>query len=271
MALTFLGTSGAWPTPRPGCDCAQCAEARADPRFRRLRSSLLLQTPAEAVLVDPGPDVWHQFDLRGLPPRVDRVLVTHTHADHCLGLDDLVFMQPDRRRRRVHVHAAAYHRARIEEIFPHLLRTGRPGIVFDTWEPGSRLEIGGWVLEGFETGHHDTFPTTAVLLTTPAADGEVHHRIAYATDMGPVLPEASHDLLRGVDLLVGDGSFLGGGGHGHPGTDAVIELARGLGIGRVAFTHMGHSRLADSALCEALGANARLAYDGLDPRSLLPA
>ncbi len=268
MSAIFLGTSGAWPTPRPGCDCPQCAEARADARLRRTRSSLLIRTGTEVVLVDPGPDVWHQFEREGLEPRVDRVLVTHTHADHCLGLDDLVFLRADRRDHPLRVHAAAWHQERLGEIFPHLLRGSRPGIVLDSWEPGSRLEVGGWVFEGFETGHGDAFPTTAPLLTTPAEGGR-RSRIAYATDMGLEMPPESLDLLRGVDLLVGDGSFLGGPGHGHPGTEAVIRLGRDLGAGRVAFTHLGHLGLSDADLRLALGDDVGLARDGLEIGTLL--
>ena len=86
-------------------------------------------------------------------------------------------------------------------------------------------------------------------------------RVAYATDMGEV-PGASRERLRGVDLLVADGTGLGGDVHGHPGTDAVKRLAAACHIPRVLFTHVGHWGLEDAAARKALGPNAAPAYDG---------
>lgn len=268
MKTILLGTSGAWPIPRPGCACDQCSEARIQARYGRMRSGLLLEAGGEVVLVDAGPDVCHQFEREGLVPRVDHLLVTHTHADHCLGLADLVHLRRDGRVPLV-VHAAAFHRRRLQEIFPHLAREeGEGPVVFDEWEAGTRLALGGVVLEGFETGHRPGFPTTGVLLHVETPAGEKH--IAYATDMG-VLPAASRALLRGVDLLVGDGSFLGAPGYGHPGTDAVIALARKLAIARLAFTHFGHVKVSDSELRRRLGPEVGVAYDGGDLLGLLGA
>ena len=56
-AFTFLA---AWN------DAASEQNERAELRIAE-QGSLLLRTEAETVLVDPGPDVWHQFDAHGLP------------------------------------------------------------------------------------------------------------------------------------------------------------------------------------------------------------
>lgn len=258
MELTLLGTAAAWPIPRPGCRCSQCAEARGDAALRRTRTGLRIDTGTEIVLVDAGPDLAFQLERDGRPPRVDRLLVTHAHADHVLGLDDLVNLRcPSEALLRVH--AAPHHRERLASMFPQLVRKGRERIRWGVWEDGTRLEFGGGALEGFETGHRDAFPTTAVLLhgrgAVPAP------RIAFATDMGR-LPASSRERLRGLDLLIGDGTFLGEAGHGHPGTDAVLTLARDLGIRRVAFTHIGHVELEDAALRRRLGEDVRVLRDG---------
>ena len=266
MKITFLGTSAAWPTPHPGCDCPQCAEARADGRFRRSRSSLLLESGDEIVLVDPGPDVFHQFERAGLEPRVDRVLITHCHADHVLGLDDLVNLRSDRKR-VLPVHAAAYHRKRIAEIFPYLVDEKEPRILFEVWKPGTELAMEGIRIEGFETGHRVRFPTTALLMHVETPDGV--RRVAYATDMGD-LPDDSRERLEEIDLLVGDGTFLGAAGHGHPGTDAVLALCGELDVERAAFTHVGHVGVDDATLRTLLGEGVGLAYDGGDLLDLLP-
>lgn len=266
MKITFLGTSAAWPTPHPGCDCPQCAEARTEPRLRRTRSSLLLESGDEVVLVDPGPDVFQQFEREGLEARVDRVLVTHCHMDHILGLDDLVNLRADRKH-VLDVHAAAYHRRRITEIFPHLIDEREPRIAFEVWKPGTELTMEGIRLEGVETGHRAYFPTTALLMHIETSDGV--RRVAYATDMGD-LPDDSRERLEEIDVLVGDGTFLGGEGHGHPGTDAVLALAAELGIERVVFTHIGHLGVDDATLRTLLGDGVGVAYDGGDLLDLLP-
>jgi ribonuclease BN (tRNA processing enzyme) len=152
-------------------------------------------------------------------------------------------------------------------VFPHLHREPLPDVVSVDWSPGTRLAVGEVLLEGFETGHRKDMPTVAVLLTVPV--GGRTRRIAYATDMGEV-PAASRDLLRGVDLLLGDGSTIGTGDAWHPGTDAVARLASEVGARRLAFTHVGHVRLADADLRARL-APAALARDGDDLLALLPA
>ena len=60
----------------------------AEPRNRRTRSALLVDSGEERLLVDCGPDMREQLLAAGGGP-VDRVIVTHDHADHCHGIDDL--------------------------------------------------------------------------------------------------------------------------------------------------------------------------------------
>jgi phosphoribosyl 1,2-cyclic phosphate phosphodiesterase len=89
ITLRFLGTAAATPIPHAGCACAQCAEARAERPLRRARSALLLEGPGSALLVDAGPDIYRQLTRLAHLPRISAVIITHTHADHYLGLDDL--------------------------------------------------------------------------------------------------------------------------------------------------------------------------------------
>ena len=84
--FTFLGTGTSVGVPVIGCCCATCASE--DPRDQRLRSSVLVETPQLCLLVDAGPDLRQQC-LRAGITRLDGVLITHPHADHVMGLDDL--------------------------------------------------------------------------------------------------------------------------------------------------------------------------------------
>src|SRR5687768_7953264 len=86
MRLTFLGTGTSMGIPVIGCSCAVCRSP--DQRNRRLRTSALLEVAGLNLLFDAGPDLRQQALSVGLT-RLDAVLLTHAHADHIAGLDDL--------------------------------------------------------------------------------------------------------------------------------------------------------------------------------------
>jgi phosphoribosyl 1,2-cyclic phosphate phosphodiesterase len=86
MKITFLGTGTSVGIPVIGCDCRVCRSK--DPRNRRLRSSLYVQASGVHIVIDTSLDFREQA-LTFQVPRVDAVLVTHAHADHIFGLDDI--------------------------------------------------------------------------------------------------------------------------------------------------------------------------------------
>ncbi|TMP91048.1 MAG: MBL fold metallo-hydrolase [Verrucomicrobia bacterium] len=86
LTLTFLGTGTSQGVPMIGCDCAVCRSS--DPRDKRLRSSVYIETPETAFIVDTGTDFRTQA-LRENIRRVDAVVFTHSHTDHIMGFDDL--------------------------------------------------------------------------------------------------------------------------------------------------------------------------------------
>jgi len=86
LEVIFLGSGTSVGVPMVGCTCEACESL--DPKDKRLRSSILLKTDEKKVLVDCGPDLRQQC-LREDVASLDAVLITHPHADHIMGLDDL--------------------------------------------------------------------------------------------------------------------------------------------------------------------------------------
>ena len=86
LRVTFLGTATSIGVPVIGCDCPVCQSP--DPKNKRLRSSIYVQTEAASWVVDTGPDFRTQC-LRENIRHLDAVLYTHAHMDHVVGFDDL--------------------------------------------------------------------------------------------------------------------------------------------------------------------------------------
>jgi phosphoribosyl 1,2-cyclic phosphate phosphodiesterase len=87
MRVTLLGTGTSAGVPSLTCECRVCTSD--DPRDTRLRCSALIElADGVKLLIDASLDCRQQLLRVGLK-RLDGLLLTHPHADHVLGLDDL--------------------------------------------------------------------------------------------------------------------------------------------------------------------------------------
>jgi phosphoribosyl 1,2-cyclic phosphate phosphodiesterase len=85
--ITILGSGTSTGVPILGCSCSICQSK--DPRNQRFRCSALLETKGQrTILIDASPDLRTQL-LDHQVKRVDGAIITHDHADHTHGLDDL--------------------------------------------------------------------------------------------------------------------------------------------------------------------------------------
>ena len=84
--VLVMGSGTSTGVPLLGCDCPVCTSS--DPRDRRDRCGVYVSAEGFGLQIDVSPDFRVQA-LRHRIPRVDALLVTHCHADHCLGLDDV--------------------------------------------------------------------------------------------------------------------------------------------------------------------------------------
>lgn len=86
IEATFLGTGTSQGVPVIACDCDVCQSTEL--KNKRLRSSLLVKVNGFNLVIDAGPDFRAQM-LRENVESLRAILLTHEHADHVFGLDDI--------------------------------------------------------------------------------------------------------------------------------------------------------------------------------------
>ena len=250
MRVTFLGTGTSTGVPVIGCDCDTCTSA--DARDRRWRPSVHLRLDAGlSVLVDASPDLRAQA-LRFHVDRVDLILLTHSHADHVLGLDD-VRIYNFRQGGAIPCYGDARTLADVRRMFAY---------VFDPATPrgGGLPQLALWELSGPFSAAGRTFVPIPLRHGRRPVLGYRVGRFAYLTDCSEI-PAVSWPLLRGLDVLVLDA--LRRRPHStHFNVEEAVEAARRIGARRTWFTHMSHDlRHADT--CQRLPPGMCLAHDGL--------
>jgi phosphoribosyl 1,2-cyclic phosphate phosphodiesterase len=243
MRFTLLGTGTSTGVPSIGCECETCASD--DPRDKRLRVSVLVEHAGQSVLVDTSSD-FRQQALRQRIKHLDAVLVTHCHADHIFGLDDIRPLNFRHGALGVYANERAW--TDIRRIFN--FGGGLPQVVAHTVEHGAQFCVApGFVVTPVEV-IHGRLPVMAYRFND----------FAYATDLSEI-PPGSLDLLRGLDALVLDCLRI----RPHP-THLWLERALAyvetLRPRRAYFTHIAHDikHARDSAL---LPGGVEWAYDGL--------
>jgi len=86
LEIIVLGSGTSQGIPIIGCNCAACVSV--DPRDKRLRSSIFVQTKKIKIQIDVGPDFRQQYLCNNISS-LDYVLITHEHNDHVIGMDEL--------------------------------------------------------------------------------------------------------------------------------------------------------------------------------------
>jgi phosphoribosyl 1,2-cyclic phosphate phosphodiesterase len=233
-----------------GCDCGTCRSA--DPRDRRFRPSILIETgDGTVVLVDAGPDLRSQalaYDVR----RIDAIVFTHGHADHILGLDE-VRRYNAIQKRPMPCFGDAETLADVRRMFGYVFEPAPAG--------GSSLpQVETFTICGpFCLGREEVIPVP-IMHGSRQILGLRLGGFAYLTDCSGI-PESSWPLLRNLDVLVIDALRE----RPHPTHFTLreaIETTARIAPARAYFTHMCHD-LAHEATCQRLPAGMQLAYDGL--------
>jgi phosphoribosyl 1,2-cyclic phosphate phosphodiesterase len=250
MKLTFLGTGTSTGVPSIGCECETCRSD--DPRDKRLRVSVIIEHGGQTVLVDTSSDFRQQALRFGLR-RLDAVLITHCHADHIFGLDDIRPLNFRFGALGVYANERAW--IDIKRIFKYI------------FEPS---HFGGGLPQVVP---HIVYPQASFCLAkdlqiTPVET--IHGRLpvmayrfndfAYATDLSEIPPD-SMDALKNLDVLVLD--CLRFTKHPtHLWVDKALEFVEQLKPRRTYFTHLAHD-IKHERDSPCLPPGVEFAYDGL--------
>lgn len=223
----------------------------ANPKNWRTRPSLLLRGPIGNLLVDCAPEMRLQL-LRERVLDVESVLITHTHADHIMGMDDLRCFE-QRSGRDMTIYAQPADQAVLRRVFAYAFADFPPGIHvprFQLQDVPVVIECGGMQIETM-TVFHGSIPVIAIRV------GD----FAYVTDVSRI-PDDVMARLTGLKTLVLDAVRR----KPHPNHfhfDRALEVAREIGAEMTYFTHLSHDFDHDVCESEELPPEIRLAYDGL--------
>ena len=252
LTITFLGTGTSQGVPVIGCDCEVCAST--DPRDKRLRSSIHVQSPECAWVVDTGTDFRAQC-LREKIRTLDAVVYTHSHTDHIMGFDDLRPFCADGNAVPIYASAETMDDLRRVYFFAFNGQNLFPGYV----RPEPHVIDGPFLLGATELTplpvKHGRANVNGYLFSR---DGRP--LAAYLSDCKEV-PESVAARIAGVKILIVDA--LRYTPHPtHMSIDEALAFAEKVRPQQTWFTHLCHEVSHEKAGRE-LPPGVRIAYDGL--------
>ncbi len=189
MKVTILGCGTSGGVPRIGNVWGACDPG--EPKNRRSRASIAVETDNTRLIIDTSPDFREQC-LNNNIDRIDAVLYTHDHADHTHGIDDLrafrFILQA-----RVPIHGDSETLAVLRQRFDYIFESkGNYPSLVDPHLIDGPFTVGDIDVLPFYQSHGDI-----------RSLGFRFGPIAYSTDLDG-LDETAFAALAGVDVWIVD-------------------------------------------------------------------
>jgi len=231
------------------CDCEVCTSpAKED---KRLRSSIMVQSPRTTIVVDTTPDFRIQM-LRENVKTLDAVLFTHPHKDHIAGLDD--------------VRAYNFFQEQAMQVYANqmtidaLMREFAYAFAANKYPGVPNLELNTIDMEPFTIGDIPITPVLVWHLKMPVY-GFRFGKFTYITDAN-LIEESEMEKIWGSEVLVLNA--LRKEKHiSHYNLNEAVEMVDKLQIPKGYFTHISHQLGRHAEVESLLPENRHLAYDGL--------
>lgn len=257
--ITILGSGTSTGVPLVGCACPVCTSL--DHRDQRLRTSLFIETKnGQRIIVDTGPDLRTQL-LANKITAIDFAIITHEHADHLHGIDDLRPFSFGPPVREIPVFTNAPTKKFIEERYPYIFqKNSRPSIGGGI----PKLNIQAVEMEKTTKVNGEDFFFFSYPHGYGVTMGFIHESFAYIVDCFE-LPDHLIEILKAkkLKLLVID--CLQRKSHQtHLTVEKSFEYIREINPEKTGLIHMSHDlshRVLSDLASAAFGSNVFPVYD----------
>lgn len=250
VRVTFLGTGTSQGVPVIACECAVCRSE--NPKDKRLRSAVFIETPLANIVIDTGPDFRLQM-LRARVKKLDAVLFTHEHKDHTAGLDDIRpfnFLQ----NKSMPLYGTSKVLNQLQTEFAYIFAEKRyPGI--------PQVELHEISKEhSFEINGQEIMPIEVFHYRLPVLGFRIGD-FTYITDANYIASEEMQKIYGSKVLVL---NALQKENHiSHYNLEQAIQVARHIGAEKTYFTHISHKMGLHDDISSLLPENIFFAYDSL--------
>ncbi len=256
MEVIFLGTGTSQGVPMIACDCAVCRSP--DPRDKRTRASIHVVMDGLHVQVDAAPEFRLQC-VRENVRQLDFFILTHGHADHIVGMDDLRRFCDLHGGTALTVYTTAEGMTRVQAIYPYAMveRPVAAGYAaFKVLPMPPIIDLPQGTIRATLLPHGAV--NTLGLVFEEKSSGR---KFAYYNDCKRI-PPAAVALARGADVVVLDG-LRPEPHYSHMNIEEACAAAAEIGCTTTYLTHLTHAVLHEEWDRKLAPTGVRLAYDGL--------
>lgn len=252
--VTILGCGNSTGVPAIGNVWGACDPD--EPKNRRMRASIAVQSEKTAIIIDTGPDFREQINHSGIGT-FDAVLYTHAHSDHVAGIDELRVIT-FRQKKRTPIYGNAWSIEDLRKRYDYLFSGNNHELYPVVVEPhvitdfGTAITIGDITFTPFEQDHG-----------TCKTVGYRFGDFGYSTDMLTLDTKATQTLQGIKTWLVDAAAYKNPDNPVHAGIGEVIRLNALIGAEQVYLTSLALP-MDYRTLCNELPHGYAPAWDGLN-------